>query len=70
MSSRRPASSSAAQPLLLLDRVCLVSGCTVRHIVRLPVDLASEDLAKEVAEYRAVGWRVAILWKGASTLLR
>ena len=31
----------------------------VRHIVRLPVDLASEDLAKEVAEYRAVGWRVA-----------
>ena len=39
-------------------------------IVRLPVDLASEDLAKEVAEHRAVGWRVAILWKGASTLLK
>ena len=45
--------------LLLLDRVCLTSGFTVRDIVRLLGDLASEDLTTEIAEYRAVGWRIA-----------
>ena len=41
-----------------------MSGSIVRHIVRLPVALPPADLEREVAEYRAVGWRVTLLWKG------
>ena len=32
---------------------------TVRDIVRPLGDLASQDLTTEIAEYRAVGWRIA-----------
>ena len=45
-----------------------MSGSVVRHILRLPVGLAPADLEREVAEYRAVGWRVTLLWKGIIAL--
>ena len=50
----------------------LIKECLVTMVADTGADISvmSEDLAKEVAEYRAVGWRVAILWKGASTLLK
>ena len=51
--------------LALLERICQASRTTVRHNIQLPGDLSAGDLAREVEEYREVGWRVSILWRGS-----
>ena len=61
----QPQSRKRVARLALLERICQASGNTVRHIIQLPGDLSAGDLAREVEEYREVGWRVSILWRGS-----
>ena len=53
--------------LLLLERTCQCSGQLVRHTLHLADNLHPKALAKEIAEYREVGWRVCVLWRGAKS---
>ena len=50
---------------ILLWRVCGLSGRTVRHAIEV-----LEDLDGEIEDYKQVGWRVAVLWKGAGKVIR
>ena len=46
------------------------SGPTMLSWRSLGCDCPPADLEREVAEYRAIGWRVTLLWKGAIALLK
>ena len=60
----QPQSRIRGKRLALLERVCQVSGRTVRHIIRLDEEMSPEDQARDIEQYRDLGWTVHILWRG------
>ena len=65
----QPHSQPIVARLALLEPICQASGTTVRHIIRLRGDLSARDLTREVEEYREVGWRVSMLWRGSCAVM-